>query len=223
MCLKFKCLILDHDDTAVNSTAHVHYPAHEEVLLTLRPGATPIGLEGWFRKNFHPGIMQYLTGELNMTEEEMEVEYDIWRQFTSSRTPAFFPGFLDVLIEYRKRGGIITVVSHSEEDIIRNHYTSQDNGEPCVPDLIFGWTYDDEKRKPSPWPVRQILSAFNVKPEETLILDDLKPGVLMGKNSGVPVAGAGWCHDIPEIREYMTENCLAYFPSIEDFRRFIFA
>ena len=41
--LKYPCLVLDHDDTAVNSTATVHYPAfvaymkehHPDRILTL--------------------------------------------------------------------------------------------------------------------------------------------------------------------------------------------
>ena len=41
--LKYPCLVLDHDDTAVNSTATVHYPAfvaymkkfHPDVRITL--------------------------------------------------------------------------------------------------------------------------------------------------------------------------------------------
>ena len=35
--MKFQCLILDHDDTAVDSTREIHYPAHLEVMQTLRP------------------------------------------------------------------------------------------------------------------------------------------------------------------------------------------
>ena len=34
----FKCLILDHDDTAVASTPAIHYPAHLEAMRVLRPG-----------------------------------------------------------------------------------------------------------------------------------------------------------------------------------------
>ena len=30
--MKYKCLILDHDDTIVNSTATIHYPAFQEYM-----------------------------------------------------------------------------------------------------------------------------------------------------------------------------------------------
>jgi len=55
-----------------------------------------------------------------------------------------------------------------------------------------------------------------------LIIDDLKPGVQMSRAVGVAAAAAGWGHDIAEIREYMTENCLAYLKTVEEFATFIF-
>jgi len=42
--MRYKCLLLDHDDTVVNSTATIHYPAFLEALRLLRPGVT-ISLE----------------------------------------------------------------------------------------------------------------------------------------------------------------------------------
>jgi len=218
---RYRCLILDHDDTAVNSTAEIHYPAHIEIMKSLRPGKEPISLEGWFRKNFHPGIMHYLVEELGFSEKELETEYTIWRNFTTTRVPHFYPGFVETLCEFKNRGGIITVVSHSEEDIILKHYSSREESNGCIPEAIFGWTYDEEKRKPHPFPVLEILKRFKVEPEEALILDDLKPGVVMGERTGVAVAGAGWAHRIPEIQEYMNRNCIAYFTTVSEFREFL--
>ena len=221
MDLKFKCLIIDHDDTAVNSTAIIHYPAHLEVLRLMRPTTTPITLEEWFLKNFHPGIMAYLTDELKMNEREIQKEYEIWREYTLTRVPKFYDGFIEALSEYRRIGGLIAVVSHSEEDIIKRDYLSCDSNRGLLPDIIFGWDYDEKKRKPSPYPVREILRIFRVRPDESLIVDDLKPGVIMAQASGVPFAAAGWGHDIIEIQEYMKKNSVVYFHTVRDFRRFI--
>ncbi len=213
--LRYKCLILDHDDTAVDSTPVIHYPAHVEVMRLLRPHHKPIDLEGWFLKNFHPGIMEYMLGELGMTHQELEKEYQIWREFASSRVPDFFPGFIETLVQYREKGGLIAVVSHSDKDIIKKHYGS------FHPDIIFGWSYDKNRRKPSPWPVREILKNYGLHPKEALIVDDLKPGVLMSRASGVPAAATGWSHKIPEIEQYMRTHCVAYFESVKDFKKFI--
>jgi beta-phosphoglucomutase-like phosphatase (HAD superfamily) len=216
----YRCLILDHDDTAVNSTALIHYPSHVESMRLLRPDAPVIDLDGWFLKNFEPGIMHYLQDELGLNEQELETEYRIWREFNTSRIPPFFPGFLETLRAFRAEGGIITVVSHSEEDIILNAYRNAEGG-PFLPDLVFGWDYEETRRKPSPWPVQNILREFDLSPDQALIVDDLKPGFLMSRVTGVPFAAAGWAHRIPEIHAYMRENCDIYFSSVEQFARFI--
>jgi len=223
MSLRYKCLILDHDDTAVDSTASIHHPAHVEIMRQVRPGITPIDLEGWLRKNFDPGIMDYLVEELAFSEPEMEQELIIWREFTRSRVPRFYPGFIELLHEYRSRGGIITVVSHSEVDSIESHYRAADPTGISFPDAIFGWTYDADRRKPSPYPVLRILQRFALRAQEVLIVDDLKPGVEMARAAGVAIAAAGWGHRIPEIREFMEANCQVYLEDIEALGRMVLA
>lgn len=227
MPLRYTCLILDHDDTAVNSTAAIHYPAHLEVMGELRPDREPISLRGWFEKNFSPGIMEYMQHDLGFSDEEIQREYEIWREFTSSRSAPFFPGFLDVLREYKKAGGIITVISHSEQDLILRDYRAAGKeasaGDTAVvPELVYGWDFDETKRKPHPWPVIEILRHLSLDPEDALIVDDLRPAVEMGKAAGVDVAAAGWAHDIPVIREYMEQHCVAYFAKVEEFGEFLF-
>ncbi len=221
MSLRFKCLILDHDDTAVNSTATIHYPAHLKSMSVLRPDLKPISLQGWFLKNFHPGIMGYLAEELELSAEEMQAEYRIWRKFNTAAVPEFFPGFLEALQAFRQRGGIVTVVSHSEVDVILQTYKAASVGDGFAPDLVFGWDVEESRRKPSPWPVEQILKRFGLAAEQALILDDLKPGVLMSQATGVPVAGAGWAHRIPTIRSYMLAHCIRVFDSVVEFRDFV--
>ncbi len=220
MGLRYACLILDHDDTAVDSSSAVHYPAHVEAMRVLRPGRPPVSLEGWFLKNFHPGIMPYLVEELGLNAEELAVEFEIWRSFTTRRTPRFFPGFLQTLAEFRARGGKIAVISHSEPEVIRGHYRAAGS---LLPDVVYGWDDEEQKRKPSPWPVRQTLQGLGLPAAQALVLDDLKPGVLMAREAGVPVAGAGWAHSIGQIRDYMRANCLAYFDTVEAFRDFLLA
>ncbi len=219
--MRYRCIIIDHDDTSVNSTARIHYPAHLEVLSRMRPETSPITLDEWFLKNFHPGIMEYLKNELGMSDDELEAEYRIWRTFTTTRVPDFYPGFIEALIEHRNRGGKIAVVSHSEKNLIERDYLSLDPEKSFMPDIIHGWNYDEKKRKPNPYPVFEILKALDMKPGQTLILDDLKPGVLMAKAAGIHAAAAGWGHKIPVIQEYMRKNCIAYFETVKDFADFI--
>ncbi|MBN2617817.1 MAG: HAD hydrolase-like protein [Spirochaetales bacterium] len=218
--MRFKCLILDHDDTAVHSTADIHYPAHIKTMEKLRPGVEVISLEGWFLKNFHPGIMEYMTDELKFTNFEIEEEYSIWQDFVATRHPEFYPGFIDLVREFKNRGGRVAIVSHSTKEVIQRDYDSVGAGD--IPELIFGWHNNENLRKPAPYPIEEILKNFNLKPEEALIIDDLKPAVIMSRNTGVPVAGAGWGHRIPEIIDYMEKNCHFYLKELDDLRALIF-
>ncbi len=43
--MKYKCLVLDHDDTVVKSTPTIHYPSFIEAMKELRPQMEPYTLE----------------------------------------------------------------------------------------------------------------------------------------------------------------------------------
>jgi phosphoglycolate phosphatase-like HAD superfamily hydrolase len=218
--MKYRCIILDHDDTAVDSTAGIHYPAHIETMRQLRPTSDIVTLDGWLLKNFHPGIMTFLRDELQFNEYEMDREYTIWQDYTKTRQPDFYPGFLEIIREYKELGGRVAVVSHSTEEFILRDYSRV--GAHDIPEIIYGWHHEEEKRKPSPYPVQRILEKFNLSPDEALIIDDLKPAVLMARSSGVRVAGAGWGHQIPEIVKYMKENCHYYLSELDQLREILF-
>ena len=212
-----RCLVLDHDDTAVDSTATIHYPAHRECIARLRPRLAPVTLEEWFLKNFDPGISHYLEQELRLDETELRTEMEIWRSHTASRLPHFYPGIVDLLRRFRERGGVVAVASHSEVATIERHYGAAG----FTPDAIYGWADDPAKRKPSPWPVDRIRESHRLAADEVVVVDDLKPGVLMARNAGVRAAAAGWAHSIPQIQDWMRANCEAYLPSVADLERFV--
>lgn len=217
---RYDCLILDHDDTVFDSTSLIHYPAYLAMMKELRPNIVPLSIEGWFARNFHPGIEKYLRSELQMTDDEMAEEYRIWRSFSTASVPHFYPGMKELLYDFKAAGGKLSVVSHSEKDVIEMNYREA-SGATVAPDLVFGWELDREKRKPNPWPVLETLREVNTRPSSVLIVDDLQPGVLMARASGVPVAGAGWGHDVDSIRRYMKEECDFYLSSVEELRSLV--
>ena len=53
--VRYQCLVLDHDDTVVNSTASVNYPAFVQTLRTLRPDVH-MTLDDFFSYSFEPGF-----------------------------------------------------------------------------------------------------------------------------------------------------------------------
>ncbi|MFO8065458.1 MAG: HAD hydrolase-like protein [Spirochaetia bacterium] len=218
--MRYRCLILDHDDTAVRSTAEIHYPSYLESMRRMRPDLEPVDMNTFLEKNFDPGIVPFLTEEVGLSREELELEYEIWRSFTTSTFPSFFPGMLELIREVRSRGGLVAVVSHSEEDIIEWHYRHA-AGDELMPDFIMGWHREAEKRKPNPYPVHRILDALDVSPEEALVVDDLKPGVNMARAAGVAVAGAGWGHRVESIVSEMKSLCDVYFETVSELREYV--
>ena len=88
---------------------------------------------------------------------------------------------------------------------------------------MFGWDEPPAERKPSPHALYQIMERLKVKPEEMLVVDDLKPGYDMALSAGVPFAAAGWANDIPEIEAFMRKNCGLYFKTIEELKDYLFA
>ena len=78
-----------------------------------------------------------------------------------------------------------------------------------------------KSENPAPWPVREALRLFACPPAGALVVDDLKPGLLMAKAAGVDFAAAGWSHGIPEIRRYMESHACVYCPGIDDLRTVI--
>lgn len=211
--MRFGCLVLDHDDTVVNSTASIHYPCFCAHLENVRPGVH-YSLTDYFRKNFEPGIFSLFTDELGFSEQEMREEFAFWQSYVNGHIPSAFPGVREVLEEYRARGGVITVVSHSVSEQIRRDYRS--NRLP-MPELIFGWELPAEQRKPSPYALEQIMAHFGLPPEQLLMVDDLKPGYDMARSCGVPFAAAGWAYNVPEIETFMRKNSDFYLKTVEEF------
>ena len=218
MSLKFRCLVLDHDDTVVNSTATVHYPSFVEYMRLHHPNVH-LTLEDYFRYNFSPGVVPMFTDICGLTLEEMYDEEAFWKEYVRKHVPKAYPGIADILREHRSRGGLITVVSHSfSENILRDY---RENDLP-LPDQVYGWEYPPEQRKPSPWPLLRIMETCGLKPADLLVVDDLKPGYDMARAAGVPFAAAGWANRIPEIESFMRENCDRYFKTVAALRDFLF-
>ena len=201
--MRYKCLILDHDDTVMDSTAHVHHPAFLVSLAELRPGVT-ISLADYFRVNFHPGFVEYLRRDLGFSQAEMEREVEMWKEYVRDHVPDAFPGAARIIRRQKELGGLVCVISHSFDYNIRRDYAA--NGLP-EPDAVYGWELPRELRKPDPWALAQIMERFGLAPEELLMVDDLKPGYDMARAAGVPFAAACWAYDVPEIRAFMEANC----------------
>ena len=215
--MKYRCLVFDHDDTVVNSTATIHHPCFEAYLREFFPGRS-CSLEEYFLKNFHPGFIPMCKEEYGLSDADLEIEYRYWQDYVRSRIPQAYPGLRELMERHRAKGGLLTVISHSTAWNIRRDYKA--NGLP-EPDLVFGWEQPPERRKPHPWPLEEILRRFELAPSEVLMIDDLKPGYDMARAVGVDFAAVGWANDIPQIESFMRQNCRLYFKTVAELAAFL--
>mgnify|MGYP007069902019 CR=1 FL=1 len=65
--LRYKVLVLDHDDTVVRSTPEIHYPAFVLNMKIIRPSLY-ITCDDFFRACFDPGFYAYCRGIFHFTD-----------------------------------------------------------------------------------------------------------------------------------------------------------
>ena len=215
--MKYKCLVFDHDDTVVNSTATIHHPCFQAFLDRYYPGQT-CSLEDYFRLNFDPGFVPMCKEIYGMDDRMLEVETEFWREYVKTRVPRAYPGLREIMERQKAAGGLVCAVSHSFADNIRRDWAL--NGLP-EPDAVFGWEQPPERRKPKPWPLEELMRRFALEPSDMLMIDDLKPGYDMAADCGVDFAAVGWSSDVPEIAEFLRRSCPRYFKTVEALAAFL--
>lgn len=217
--LRFPCLVLDHDDTVVQSEATVNYPCFCRFLEIHRPGMT-ISLADYVSDCNKMAFVEMCRNRFALTDEEMEEEYRFWKAYAREHIPAPFPGMREFLHAYRRAGGKICVSSMSAKDTILRDYQKHYGLEP---DLIFSWDLPEEKRKPNPYALEQIMESYGFAPEELLMVYDMKFAVPMARSAGVQIAFAGWGRkEFPEICAEMESLCDYSFYSTESLEKFLF-
>ena len=215
--MRYKCLVFDHDDTVVNSTATIHHPSFLKYLAQYRPGRT-CSLEKYFLRNFEPGFIPMCREDYDMTDADLDIEVRFWQEYVEEHIPAAYAGIREIMLRQKAEGGLLCVVSHSLEKNIRRDYAANDLPQP---DMVFGWDLPMERRKPNPFPLEEIMRTYGLAPGELLMIDDLKPGFDMASSCGVDFAAAGWANDIQEIERFMRQNSRYYFKTVEELDRFL--
>lgn len=217
--LKYPCLVLDHDDTVVQSEATVNYPFFVYILDQYRPGTT-ITLEEYVHGCCHLGFADMCRKWYGFTEQELIDEYKGWQEYIQHHIPVSFPGIGDIIRRQKEEGGVVCVVSHSSDINILRDYRQHFGLEP---DAIYSWDLPEELRKPSTYALEDIMQKFGFTREQLLVVDDMKPAWEMASKAGVPIAFAAWGRkDYPEIAAEMKQLCDFSFDSTEELRNFLF-
>ena len=215
--MRYKCLVFDHDDTVVNSTATIHYPCFVQFLKEYYPGES-ISLEDYFLLNFDPGFVPMCRERYGMTDEQLAFEARYWQDYVRSHVPQAYPGVREIMEAQKAAGGLVCAVSHSFDYNIRRDWAA--NSLPA-PDAVYGWERPMHQRKPHRFPLDDIRERFQLRPHEVLVIDDLKPGYDMAAAAGVDFAAAGWAYDIPAIERFMRENTPHYCKRVADLAEFL--
>jgi phosphoglycolate phosphatase/pyrophosphatase PpaX len=217
--VKYPCLVLDHDDTVVQSESTINYPYFCYILNEFRPGKT-ITLEEYVHGCCDLGFAEMCKQWYAFTDEEMEIEYQGWKAYIMEQIPAPFPGIKELILKQKELGGLVCVVSHSSEQNIIRDYTAHFGVQP---DCIFGWDYPEHQRKPNPYPLLEIMNRYSLAPGDLLVVDDMKPAYDMAKAAGVDIAFAGWGRkDYPRIYAQMQNLCNYTFDTPEELSAFLF-
>ena len=217
--LKYPCLVLDHDDTVVQSEATINYPYFCYILDQFRPGAK-ITLEEYTQGCFSLGFSEMCRKWYQFSDQELVDEYLGWQAYIKDHIPAPFPGIGRIIRQQKEEGGILCVVSHSCNDNITRDYATHFG---IQPDDIFGWDYPEHQRKPNPYPLEQIMAKYGLSPDNLLVVDDMKPAWEMANKAAVPIAFAGWGRrDCPQIAAEMESLCDFTFYSTKELENFLF-
>ena len=217
--LKYPCLVLDHDDTVVASEIAVNYPCFLEGLEKFRPGEYMDHPE-FVRWCFHHEFADFLRIRYNFTPAEAAEEYEMWKEYAKTHIPPVCPGLKEIILEQKRRGGLVCVASLSSRQMIERDY---DLHIGIQPDLIFSSDDPREKRKPNPYPLEAIMKTYHLSPDDLLMVDDLKTGCDMAKAAGVDIAFAAWGRqNAKELYAYMKANCDYTFDAPKNLYDFLF-
>ena len=100
--MKYKCLVLDHDDTVVDSSATIHYPSFIEYLKDYRPELVKnYTFESFIIKNFDPGIVSLLADEVGLNEQELKEEELYWSNYVKGHIPTVYDGIREIIEQFR--------------------------------------------------------------------------------------------------------------------------
>ncbi len=217
--LKYRCLVLDHDDTVVQTEKTQGYPYFCEVLEKFRPGET-ISFHDYVLDCHESGFAEMCQKRWAFTEQEQREEYLGWKSYVMTHIPDVFDGIGDVIRRQKDEGGLVCVVSHSSRENITRDYQHHFG---ILPDAIYGWDLPAEQRKPNPYPLLDIMEKFGLEASDILVVDDMKLAWKMASAVNVPIAFAAWGKlEFPALSQEMKELCDHSFQSPAALAKFLF-
>lgn len=217
--LRYKCLVLDHDDTVVQTEKAIGYPYFKEYIERVRPGHS-LTYPEYVADCNNMIFADMCRWKWQFTDEELLEEYLGWKAYSLQHMPPIFPGIDRIIHRQKEEGGLVCVSSLSSRDNITRDYAEHFGMQP---DVIYDYDLPQEQRKPNPYSLLDIMARYDLAPEEILVVDDLKLAWRMAHPLGVPVAFAAWGkQEFPELAEEMRSLCDFSFDTTEALEHFLF-
>ena len=217
--LRYKCLVLDHDDTVVQTEKAIGYPYFKEYIERVRPGHS-LTYPEYVADCNNMIFADMCRRKWQFTDEELLEEYLGWKAYSLQHMPPIFPGIDRIIHRQKEEGGLVCVSSLSSRDNITRDYAEHFGMQP---DVIYDYDLPQEQRKPNPYSLLDIMARYGLAPEEILVVDDLKLAWRMAHRLGVPVAFAAWGkQEFPELAEEMRSLCDFSFDTTEALEHFLF-
>ena len=217
--MRYKCLVLDHDDTVVQTEKTIGYPYFRDYIERIRPGKT-LSFPEYVRDCNNMVFADMCRERWQMTEEELTEEYLGWKAYSRVNVPEVCGGIGEVIRRQKEAGGIVCVSSLSTREIIERDFLHHFG---ILPDAIYDYDLPIPQRKPSPYALEQIMVDYGLDAEDILMVDDMKLGWAMAAQLGIDTAFAGWSkQEFPELSEEMRSVCNFTFLSPRDLEEFLF-
>ncbi len=217
--MRFKCLVLDHDETVVQSEQALGYPFFCKHLSVIRPGAS-VGLEEYITDCHTIGFLEMCVNKFHFTPEELSEEHSLWMEHIRTHIPDPFPGIDRIIHRQKASGGLLCVVSHSSNENITRDYAAHFG---ILPDAIYGWDLPQHQRKPHPYPLHHIMERYGISHDEILVVDDSKLAWEMAAPLGAKTAFAAWGKkEFPALSKEMEMLCSYTFDSTKELEKFLF-
>lgn len=217
--LKYPCLVLDHDDTVVQTEKEIGYPYFRDYIERIRPGKT-LSFQEYVRDCNNMVFADMCREKWQFTDTELQEEYLGWKAYSRLNIPPICPGMDRIIRRQKTLGGIICVASLSTREIIERDFLHHFG---FLPDAIYDYDLPVDQRKPNPYALTDIMDKFRLMPEQLLMVDDMKLGWQMAMGAGVATAYAGWSKtEFPELCKEMNALCDYSFHSTEALEKFLF-
>ena len=101
--MKYRCLVLDHDDTVVQTMKTMSYPFWCMELEIFRPGRT-MTFEEFVLECHRRGFAGLCRDCFQFTDEELKQEHAMWMDYVMSHIPEPYPGIREIIRRQKQEG-----------------------------------------------------------------------------------------------------------------------